>query len=201
MIGRTIGELRAGDRAELTRRIEPTAIAEFVGAVGDYNPIHSDRGFAAGTSFKEPIAPGVFTAGLISAVIGTTLPGPGAIYLSQSLKFLRPVRPGDTITARVEVLEVLPERNRMRLLTVCTNQQGEDVLSGEAWVMPSRAAVRYERDARAAALGALAVQPWAWATQALTLWGMVGLSLLRAASPQLRPWAGGDPTATSAGHR
>jgi len=65
------------------------------------------------------------------------LPGPGAIYLSQSLKFLKPVKAGDTITARVEVLEVIRERNRLRLQTTCTNQRGEEVLAGEAWVMPS----------------------------------------------------------------
>ena len=83
---------------------------------------------------------------MISAVIGTRLPGPGAIYLSQSLKFSRPVKVGDTITARVEILEVLAPRNRIRLGTVCRNQHGEEVLSGEAWVMPSRTAVRYERE-------------------------------------------------------
>src|SRR5204863_7693871 len=102
------------------------------------NPIHSDVAHAATTPFKSPIAPGIFTAGLVSAVIGTRLPGPGAIYLSQSLRFLRPVRVGDTITARVEALEVSREKNRLRLQTTCTNQRGEEVLSGEAWVMPAQ---------------------------------------------------------------
>jgi acyl dehydratase len=134
----SIEELHPGDVAELSREIVVADINQFVDAVGDHNPIHSDPVFAAATSFREPIAPGLLTAGLISAVIGTRLPGPGAIYLSQTLKFLRPVKPGDTITARVEVLEVLPERNRIRLATVCLNQRGEEVLTGEAWVMPSR---------------------------------------------------------------
>src|SRR3989441_9605576 len=147
MIGKTIAELRPGDYAEIERHVEMDAIAEFIDAVGDFNPIHSDPAYAAATSFGEPIAPGVFTAGLISAVIGTQLPGPGAVYLSQSLKFMKPVKPGDTITARVEVLEVLTERNRVRLGTVCRNQRGEDVLSGEAWVMPSKTRVTYERPA------------------------------------------------------
>jgi acyl dehydratase len=119
MIGKTIAELTAGDRAELTRIVEPGDIASFVEAVGDYNPVHNDPAYAAGTPFAVPIAPGIYTAGLISAVIGTQLPGPGAIYLSQSLKFVKPVKPGDRITARVEITEVIRERNRIRLQTVC----------------------------------------------------------------------------------
>ena len=152
MIGHTIAGLHAGDRAELTRLVDAAAIASFIDAVGDHNPVHSDPKYAATTPFKEPIAPGIFTAGLISAVIGTTLPGPGAIYLSQSLKFLKPVMFGDRITARVEIVEVLPDRNRIRLETVCFNQRGDDVLTGEAWVMPSKAAVVYE-EPRLAMLG------------------------------------------------
>ena len=79
MIGKTIAELRPGDYAEIERHVEMDAIAEFIDAVGDFNPIHSDPAYAAATSFGEPIAPGVFTAGLISAVIGTQLPGPGSV--------------------------------------------------------------------------------------------------------------------------
>jgi len=112
----------------------------FVDVVGDLNPVHSDREYAAHTVFKVPIVPGIFTAGLVSAVIGTELPGPGSIYLSQTLKFLKPVKAGETITARVEVVEVLPEKSRVRLWTVCVNQDGDDVLSGEAWVLVPRAA-------------------------------------------------------------
>jgi acyl dehydratase len=181
MIGRTIAEVQPGDVAELSRHIDLERIGEFVDAVGDYNPIHSDPEFAAATSFQEPIAPGVFTAGLISAVIGTQLPGPGAIYLSQSLRFVRPVKPGDTITARVEVLEVIRDRNRVRLATVCRNQRGEEVLAGEAWVMPSRTPVIYDREPAATSHPAPAfLQPWLWATRAMTLWGTLGLSLLAA---------------------
>ena len=184
MIGKTIGQLTEGDTAVLVRVVADDDIAGFVEAVGDYNPVHSDPAYAATTPFREPIAPGIFTAGLISAVIGTQLPGPGSIYLSQSLKFIKPVKAGDTITARVEVSEVLRERNRVRLLTVCTNQRGEDVLSGEAWVMPSKSAVVYENnrsEPRAAGLGTLALQPWAWAAQSMALWGALGLSLLAGA--------------------
>ncbi|MGH7277915.1 MAG: MaoC family dehydratase [Candidatus Rokuibacteriota bacterium] len=188
MIGKTIGQLAQGDHAVLVRVVAQEDIARFIQAVGDYNPVHSDRAYAAATPFKEPIAPGIFTAGLISAVIGTQLPGPGAIYLSQSLKFVKPVKAGDTITARVEISEVIRERNRIRLSTVCTNQRGEEVLSGEAWVMPSKTAVVYDELAQrrpaAASIGTLALQPWAWAAQTMTLWGMLGLSMLAGAAPR-----------------
>jgi len=180
MIGRTIAEISAGDSAELVRRVETDDIASFIDAVGDLNPVHSDPAYAATTAFKEPIAPGIFTAGLISAVIGTQLPGPGAIYLTQSLKFVKPVRAGDTITARVTVLEVFHERNRIRLQTVCVNQRDEEVLSGEAWVMPSRAHVTYEERRRpATSLAALALQPWALAAQAMRLWAAMVTSAVR----------------------
>lgn len=180
MIGTTIGELEAGDHAELTRRVESADLAGFISAVGDFNPVHSDAAYAATTPFKEPIAPGIFTAGLISAVIGTRLPGPGAIYLSQSLKFSKPVKAGDTITAKVVVRDVLRERNRIRLETTCTNQRGEEVLSGEAWVMPSSVHIVYEADRQAAAsLARLALQPWSWAAQAMTAWAAMVTSTAR----------------------
>lgn len=179
MIGRTIAEIAPGETAQITQVVQSDDVAHFVDAVGDHNPVHSDRAYAATTMFREPIAPGIFTAGLISAVIGTRLPGPGAIYLSQSLKFMKPVMFGDTITAKVEVAEVIRERNRLRLVTVCTNQRGEDVLAGEAWVMPSRTAIVYD-EARSSPWAALAYQPWTWATQALAFWGTLGFSMLEA---------------------
>jgi acyl dehydratase len=187
MIGKTIAELAAGDRAEITRVVEQDDIAAFVDAVGDYNPVHSDPAYAAATPFKAPIAPGIFTAGLISAVIGTELPGPGAIYLSQSLKFVKPVKAGDVITARAEIVEMLPERNRVRLQTVCVNQHGDEVLSGEAWIMPSRTRVVYEgRVEPEPARSVLAYNPWTWAAQAMTFWGVLSLSMLAGAPPRRR---------------
>jgi acyl dehydratase len=143
LIGRTIDQLAAGDFAELTRDVTQGDILKFAESVGDRNPIHSDRAFAASTPFREPIAPGIWTAGLISAVIGTQLPGPGSIYVTQELRFLRPVKPGDSITARVELVEILRERNRVRLKTTCRNQRGEDVLTGEAWVLPTKTPISY----------------------------------------------------------
>src|SRR4029077_19917676 len=118
MMGLTIEDIHVGDSAQVVRRATDDDIASFVDAVGDYNPIHADRDYAATTIFREPIAPGIWTAGLISAVIGTRLPGPGAIYLSQDLQFLKPVKAGDSISARVEVIDVDRERNRIRLRTV-----------------------------------------------------------------------------------
>ena len=134
---KTIDQLAVGDQAEITCRLDAGMVASFVTLSGDRNPIHRDARFAASTSFREPIAPGMLTAALVAAVIGSELPGPGCVYLSQSLKFLRPVKLSDTITARVVVTETLPARNRVRLTTECVNAAGEPVLSGEAWVMPA----------------------------------------------------------------
>ena len=189
MIGHSIDAIHVGDHAEITRRVSDGDIAEFVNAVGDYNPVHSDREYAAGTIFKEPIAPGIWTAGLISAVIGTRLPGPGAIYLSQSLKFLKPVRFDDVITARVEVLETNRDKNRIELRTVCTNQRGEEVLTGEALVMPPRTPVVYSEPADGARLlAAWTLAPWAWITKGAAIWTMLGLSVLALGAGH----AGGD---------
>jgi 3-hydroxybutyryl-CoA dehydratase len=184
MIGLTIDAIAVGDSAHITRRVSDGDIASFVDAVGDYNPVHSDRAYAAATVFKEPIAPGIWTAGLVSAVIGTRLPGPGAIYLSQDLKFLKPVKSGDSISARVEVIDINREKNRIRLRTVCTNQRAEDVLTGEAVVMPSRTPIEYARPAQSmSALALWTLQPLAWMAQGATIMGMLGLSALSAATP------------------
>ena len=185
MIGRAIDELSVGDSAEISRVVSDGDIAEFVDAVGDHNPVHSDPAFAATTPFKGPIAPGIWTAGLISGVIGTRLPGPGSIYVTQDLEFLKPVRAGDLITARVEVLQIFRERNRVRLKTVCVNQREEEVLVGEAWVLPPKSQVVYAEDK--SGIGALtfwALQPWAWMAQALSVWGVLGLSALAAWRPR-----------------
>ncbi|MBI4013693.1 MAG: MaoC family dehydratase [Candidatus Rokubacteria bacterium] len=175
MIGRTIDELAAGDRAELTRPITAETIREFVDATGDDNPLHSDQAFAATTRFGQIIAPGILTGGLVSAVIGTRLPGPGTVYLSQSFRFLRPVRIGDVITARVEVTEVLRDRNRVALRTVCVNQAGEIVIEGEAWVMPSKMHIEYTEPEPARSWG-FACAPATLAVQAMSFWATSGLT-------------------------
>jgi hypothetical protein len=119
----------------------------------------------------------------VSAVIGTKLPGPGAIYLSQSLKFLKPVRFGDAITARVDVLETNPEKNRVRLRTVCTNQSGDEVLTGEAVVMPAKARSVYTRRDAGETFTALALMPWTWAMRSAAIWTALGLAALGVDSP------------------
>jgi acyl dehydratase len=187
MIGRTIDQLAVGDTAELSRRVTDASIACFVDAVGDRNPIHSDPSFAETTSFRGPIAPGIWTAGLISAVLGTQLPGPGGIYVSQSLRFHKPVKLGDRITARVEVVELIPERNRVRLKTTCLNQGGEEVLSGEAWVLPPKLPIDYAgRPPAAALLSSWALWPFACAAQAISVWWGWGGSALATGSAQGR---------------
>ncbi|HUG38446.1 MAG TPA: MaoC family dehydratase [Candidatus Limnocylindrales bacterium] len=182
MIGITIGEIHVGDHAEIARVAGDADIAGFVAAVGDANPIHSDPDYAARTMFGERIAPGIWTAGLISAVIGTRLPGPGTIYLSQDLRFVKPVKLGDAVRARVEVIEVDAGRNRVRLRTVCTNQRGDEVLVGDALVMPSRTQVVYEAPSAASLMAFWTLAPLVWAAEGAAL-GMVGLAALAGAAP------------------
>ncbi|MBX6363182.1 MAG: MaoC family dehydratase [Gemmatimonadetes bacterium] len=128
-------DLAVGQAAELSKTITETDVVLFAGITGDLNPVHVDRVAAERSPFGGRIAHGMLTAGLVSAVLGTRLPGPGSIYLSQTLRFTRPVRLGDTVTARVEVLELVPAKRRVRLATSCANQDGERVLEGEAVVL------------------------------------------------------------------
>lgn len=121
-----------GQKATWTKTITEADVDAFAGITGDFNPLHVDREYAARSRFGERIAHGILTAGLVSAVLGMRLPGPGGIFLSQTLKFLRPVRFGDTITAEAEVLTWRAEARILTLRTTCTNQQGETVLEGEA---------------------------------------------------------------------
>lgn len=128
-------ELEVGAVAEMTRTVTETDVVLFAGVTGDFNPAHVDAVWAEKSRFGGRIAHGMLGAGFISAVLGMRLPGPGTVYLSQQLRFLRPVRIGDTVTARVEVAELFPSRRRVRLLTTCANQAGEAVIDGEAVVM------------------------------------------------------------------
>jgi 3-hydroxybutyryl-CoA dehydratase len=134
MIGKIIEQLKVGDAAEFGKTVSESDIYLYAGITGDFNPAHVNEVYAEGTYFKTRIAHGMFSAGLISAVLANQLPGPGTIYLEQTLKFLAPVKIGDTITARVEILELLFDKNRVRLKTVCSNQDGVNVLEGEALV-------------------------------------------------------------------
>ncbi len=149
MTGRAINQLTLGEAAELSRAVKSEDITVFVHLIGDRNPVHSDPSLMGRTRFGEPIVPGMWTAAQVSALIGTRLPGPGSIYVSQDLHFLKPVKVGDTVTARVEVIELIHQRNRVRLKTTCTNQRGEQVLAGEAWVLPPRQPVLTAPDPQA----------------------------------------------------
>ena len=130
-----IDEIQVGQVAEMAKTVTEADVTLVAGVTGDFNPVHVDAEVAAQSRFGERIAHGMLSAGFISAVLGMRLPGTGSIYLSQSLRFTKPVRIGDTVTARVEVVEVLATKRRVRLATVCRNQQGETVVEGEAVVM------------------------------------------------------------------
>jgi 3-hydroxybutyryl-CoA dehydratase len=134
--GKCIHELNIGDSAELSKTVTAEDIELFAKATGDFNPVHLDEAYAEKTIFKGRIAHGLLSLGFISAILGNILPGHGTIYLSQEVKFLAPVRIGDTITARVEVIELIPEKNRVRFKTTCINQDGKIVVDGIALGMP-----------------------------------------------------------------
>ena len=138
MIGKTIYELKVGEAAEFTKTISESDIYVYAGVTGDLNPAHINEEYAKNTFFKTRIAHGMLMAGLISTVVGNKLPGPGTIYVKQELNFLAPVRIGDTITARIEVAEIIAEKNRVRLKTSCASQDGTTVLDGEALVSPPK---------------------------------------------------------------
>lgn len=138
MTGKSFDELNVGDSAGFTKTVSEADIYLYAGITGDFNPAHVNEQYASGTLFKTRIAHGMLTAGFISAVLGMQLPGPGTIYLSQTLSFTAPVRIGDTIMATVTVAEKMEEKKRLRLSTVCTNQDGKTVLDGEAVVIPPR---------------------------------------------------------------
>ena len=138
MIGKTIEELNIGDKAEFSKTISETDIYLYAGVTGDFNPAHINEVYAKETHFKTRIAHGMLMAGFISTVVGNQLPGPGTIYMKQELEFLGPVRIGDTITAEVEVMEILEEKKNARLKTTCVTQKGDEVVHGHALVSPPR---------------------------------------------------------------
>lgn len=127
-----------GDRAKLSRSISEADIQDMAIVTGDTNPVHVDDEFARKTRFGGCIAHGLFCSGLISAVLGTKLPGPGAVYLNQSLQFLLPVKAGDTLTAEVEVTGWRADKRIITLATNCFNQDGAAVAEGEAVLVVDR---------------------------------------------------------------
>ncbi len=138
MKGITISEMKLGDSASFTKTVSEHDVYTYAGVSGDFNPAHVNEVEAQKGMFGKRIAHGMLSAGFISTVLGTQLPGPGTIYMGQELRFTKPVFFGDTITATVTVAELIPEKNRAILDTVCTNQHGEVVIKGKATVMPPK---------------------------------------------------------------
>ena len=136
---KTIDTIQIGDSASFTKTVTESDIALYAGISGDFNPAHIDAESAKEGMFGQRIAHGMLSAGFISNVLGNQLPGPGTIYMGQELRFVKPVFIGDTVTATVTVKEKIPEKNRLKLDTVVTNQRGEAVITGAATVMPPRA--------------------------------------------------------------
>lgn len=134
----TIQEMKIGDSGSVAKTVTETDVYLFAGITGDFNPAHVNEQEANKGMFKGRIAHGIIGAGFISAVLAMQIPGPGTIYLGQELKFSKPVRIGDTITATCTVAELKPEKNIAKLETVCTNQNGDVVISGMATVMPPK---------------------------------------------------------------
>ena len=134
--GYFIEDIEIGMTAELTTTVSQEDVAKFAQITGDNNPVHLDQDYASTTMFKGCIAHGILTSGYISAIFGTKLPGPGAIYMAQNLKFMAPVPVGSEVTARVEVLEI--NKNRVKFSTKCFIGDKE-VLDGDALIMvPSK---------------------------------------------------------------
>jgi 3-hydroxybutyryl-CoA dehydratase len=133
-------DLSVGQEASLSNPVTADVIRAFADVSGDRNPVHVDAEYAATTMFKEPIAHGMLSAAYISAVFGMQLPGPGAIYISQTLNFKAPVKIGDVVVTTVKVAELIPEKKRAKFECVCT-VGGKPVVQGEAVLMvPGRPA-------------------------------------------------------------
>ena len=126
---------KVGDAATRTKTITDEDVRAFAELSGDRNPVHLDDEYASGTRFGRRIAHGMLAASLVSATLANELPGPGSVYLSQTLRFVAPVFPGDTVTARVEVTKVREDKPIVTLDTVCTNGRGERLIEGEAVVL------------------------------------------------------------------
>jgi 3-hydroxybutyryl-CoA dehydratase len=131
----TYDEIVIGQTASLTRTIGRREVLLFAAASGDVNPLHLDAAYAAGTAFGEPIAHGILSASLISAAVALVLPGPGAVYVSQTLRFLRPVKIGDELTTNLEVTAKRDDKRFVTLNCEIVNQHGKAVVSGEAVIM------------------------------------------------------------------
>lgn len=131
----SVCNLKIGDKASLKKVITERDILQIANLTKDFNPIHIDDEFAATTRFKGRIAHGELITGIISALIGTVLPGPGSIFLEQKVRFLKPARPNDTITAAAEIISIAERKPILVLKVVCVNQYDQIILEGEYTVL------------------------------------------------------------------
>lgn len=128
-------DINIGDTAEFSKTISEFDVYQFAGLTGDFNPVHVNREFAESTVFKQRIAHGILSGSFISTVLGMKLPGPNSIYLAQNFKFLVPVHIGDTVTAKVEVIDKNDDKKILTLKTQVFNQKEDLVVDGEAKIM------------------------------------------------------------------
>lgn len=140
ILGRTIENLKIGDSESMSKTISEYDVYSYAGITGDFNPAHINEEFAKGTAFETRIAHGMLGVGLISAVLGTKIPGPGSIYLGQDVQFKKPVKIGDTITAVAKIIEI-EDKGKFHIVqfkTTCFNQQGDIVIDGIAKIIPPK---------------------------------------------------------------
>ncbi len=134
---RTRAMIEVGDRATFTKTITDRDVFAFADASGDHNPLHFDDAYAQRSIFGRRVAHGILTAGIISTVLGSDLPGVGTIFVELQIRFLKPVFIGDTVTANATVTEIINPR-RVRLMVACVNQHGDDVAIGNVIVIPPK---------------------------------------------------------------
>ena len=135
VVERPYEEIEIGETATISKMISEADIVNYAGIIGDFNPVHVNPEYAKTTMFGERIAHGMLTASFISTLVGCCIPGKNALYLSQEVKFVKPVKIGDTITAVAEVVEKIDAKRRVIMTTTITNQRGEVVISGKAVTM------------------------------------------------------------------
>ncbi|MGQ0551456.1 MAG: MaoC family dehydratase [Armatimonadota bacterium] len=131
-------QLRVGQSAQRFKTITDADLRAYAEITGDYNPLHFDEAFAAGTRFGRRVAQGGITAGMLNALVAMDLPGPGTVFMSQTLTYLAPAYVGDTLTARVEILSLKPDKPVCQLKFVVSNQHGDVILDAEAWTYTLR---------------------------------------------------------------
>ena len=132
--------IQVGQKARRSKTVTARDVELYAEITGDRNPLHFDAAFAAGTRFGGLVAQGGITSGMLNALVAMDLPGPGTVFMSQTLKYLAPTYLGDTLTAEVEVLSVKPDKPVCQLKATVTNQDGTVVLEGECWTYTMRPA-------------------------------------------------------------